>query len=249
MLNINQPPVTTMKKLASSICVFGFCIAILLPHPATAVPPAAYLTIDDSSPAETITVSWSGFINSVLLNSVVQPSAGSITFNESVVNTINFAGMWNSGGLAIAPTYVDFYEDATLTTVSDNLVYSVGAGPGISTFNVTFTSDVEGGGPLSPQPGPAVIQFVEQLDGLGNPVPYQVNYQTLQPLFFSVTSAPEPVPEPSVIAFGFLGAFLGIQRWHRRPQTPTTRTPSPTSAPAANRSSDPSGTGPKKFRS
>lgn len=205
-----------MKHSNNLIAILGLGAAFLIPNAAPAIVPAAVFTIDDTSAAETITVSWSGFINSVLLNNVVQPSAGTLTFNESLVNTINFSGMWNSGGLAIAPTYVDFYEDNTLTTVSDNLVYSVGAGPGISTFNLTFTSDVEGGAPLLPQIG--ATTFVEQLDSGGLPLAYQHQYNTLQPLAFSVTSSPEAVPEPSIVTFGLLGVFLGIQRLRRPDQ-------------------------------
>ena len=205
-----------MNQHQNSIAVFGLCAAILLPNAAQAVAPAI-VTIDDSSPAETITVSWSGFFaGPVFVNNVLQPDTGSLTFNESAVNTINFSGTWNSGGLAIAPTYVDFYEDGTLTTVSDNLVYSVGIGAGISTFNLSFTSDMEGGPPLLPQAGAGV--FVEQLDLSGNPLAYQHQYNTLQPLSFSVTSAPEVVPEPSIIALGFLGVFLGIRRLRAREQ-------------------------------
>ena len=212
-----------MRKSLSSVSLLGLCVALLVPNAARAVvvPPPAFVTIDDTSAAETITVSWSGFfLNTVSVNSVAQPSAGSLTFNESEVNTINFSGTWNSGGLAIAPTLVDFYENSSLTTVSDNLTYSVGTGPGISTFNLSFTSDIEGGAALSPQAGAST--FVEGLDPSGNPLAYQHSYNTVQPLSFSVVSAPEVVPEPSTFtAVGLLVVpFLlqGIRRQrHRAP--------------------------------
>ena len=209
-----------MKKTPSPVSLLGLCVALLLPNAAkAAVPtPPATFTIDDTSAAETITVTWSGFINSVLLNNVVQPADGSLTFNENVVNTINFSGMWNSGGLAIAPTYVDFYENGPQPIVSDHLTYSVGTGPGISTFILDFTSDVEGGAPLLPRAGAST--FVEGLDPSGSPLAYQYTYNTLQPLTFSVVSAPEVIPEPSTLtAVSLLGLpFLlqGIRRQRHR---------------------------------
>jgi len=196
-----------MKKPQTFVAMLGLCTAILMPNAAK----AASVTIDDASPAETITISWSGFLSGVVLNNVPQPTTGSLTINENVTNTIDFSGIWNSGGLAVAPTMVDFYEDSTLTTVSDNLTYSVGPGPGISTFILSFTSDVEGI-PLSSRPG--ATPFVEQLDPTGNPLAYEFGYNNLN---VSVISAPDVVPEQSTaaIAGGLLVvSFLwrGIRR-------------------------------------
>jgi hypothetical protein len=191
-----------MNKHQAFVSMIGLGAAILLPIAGK----AASVTIDDTSSAETITINWSGFLSGVVLNSVPQPTAGSFTINENIGNTINFSGIWNSGGLAVAPTLVDFYEDSTLTTVSDILTYSVGTGPGISTFNLDFTSDVEGTA-LSPRAG--AMQFIEGLDATGNPLAYMFGYNNLN---VSVTSGPEVVPEPSttsmageLLAVSFLG--------------------------------------------
>ena len=197
-----------MKKYPRLVSALGLCAAILLPN----VAKAAFVTLDDASPAETITISWGGFLSGVIVNNVPQPTNGSVTINENVANTIDFQGVWNSGGLAVAPTLVDFYEDSTLTNVSDNLTYSVGTGPGISTFILNFTSDVEGI-PLSPRAG--ANQFVEQLDANGNPLAYVFGYNNLN---VSVTSAPEAVPEPSTssIAGGVLVVSFLWQAFRRR---------------------------------
>lgn len=193
--------------------MLGLCAVILLPNAAR----AAFVTVDDASPAETITINWGGFLSGVVVNSVPQGTNGSVTINENVTNTIAFQGVWNSGGLAVAPTLVDFYEDSGLTNVSDNLTYSVGTGPGVSTFLLNFTSDIEGV-PLSPRAG--ANQFVEQLDSNGNPLAYVFGYNNLS---VSVTSAPDVVPEPSTtsIAGGILVVWFlwqGVRRWQGRAQ-------------------------------
>ena len=197
-----------MKKHSRFVFLLGLCATIPLPNTAK----GAFVTVDDTSPAETITISWGGFLSGVVVNNVSQPTNGSFTISESVSNTINFSGIWNSGGLAVAPTLVDFYEDSTLTNVSDNLTYSVGTGPGISTFILSFTSDIEGV-PLSPRAG--ALQFVEQLDPNGNPLAYVFGYNNLN---VSVTSAPDVVPEPSAasISGGILVAWLLWQGIRRR---------------------------------
>src|SRR5580765_541900 len=84
--NQNNLRLSAMKKYPRLVSALGLCAAILLPN----VAKAAFVTLDDASPAETITISWGGFLSGVIVNNAPQPTNGSVTINENVANTIDF---------------------------------------------------------------------------------------------------------------------------------------------------------------
>ncbi len=175
---------------------------------------AAFFSIDDTRPDETIFITANDFESGLSVNGLPfqvglnSPSSG--IFTEA--SPISFDGQWITPGfVANFNRTIYFVEGRQSTLVSDILEYSVIANGQSARIVGRFTSDVTGDlGPLPAGISPNDISFDEHWD---------FSQPFLTAIAFSDSSV-EPVPEASTWMAGGVMAILVGARQLRRKLTP-----------------------------
>jgi hypothetical protein len=120
---------------------------------------AAFLSIDDSSPDETITLSINDFeggftVNGTLLQIGIGGPGVNVTFPEAAA--INFSGSWIDNGLTPTGERAIWLLEPTGET-SDILTIAFSSAAGFGTISGSFISDSEGSALPAPPPGADII--------------------------------------------------------------------------------------------
>ena len=189
-------------KIKSLTCTLAAAVA------GTVASHAAFLSIDDSSPNETIVVDANDFEAGLQINGVSfqqglgNPATG--TFNEADINgTLSFVGSWIAPAVQGSGSRTIYLTEPSDGSVSDVLHVEWVLTGSIATITGTFHSDVEGAPKVFPPPG-AEVQVED-----GSFVDFSLPFLTAQ--FRSDNEVPGVPDSGSTLsllglAFAFVGA-------------------------------------------
>lgn len=187
-----------------------FLIALSLTLLAPQAAKAAAITIDDTSPNNTITISvndfeYGFFVNGTLFQQGLN-NGQSITLTENL--PVSFSGQWIDLGESIPVNKtIYFVKPDTPTLISKIFNYSVSTDGSVGTILGTFQSDLAGNlGSLPLGVDPANV-FIEN----GQSVPFSAAYLGGRILSDTPETVPEPTSTLGFLALGTLGAASNLK--------------------------------------
>ena len=182
-----------MKPLRMSVLLLSLSLM------APSVLRAAFFSIDDSNPNETISIVANDFEGGLSINGTLfqQGLNNPATMNLPETNgPISFSGRWLDNGQTVPGTHLIYLVEAQdHTLISDTLQYTLDSAGGFGFINGTFVSDVNDNlGHLPANVDPTTV-FVEN----GQFVNFGAPFLTAQVL------SDVDVPEPGAVSLGLLG--------------------------------------------